>query len=98
MTADVRRRSWLRASALMHASIACIMNAFLRDGGGRQDIAPPILQSLSLKLQPLFPLEGLGKMSRRCTLKNVLLRLPSPPPPLPAEFPKTGTWQMGVAT
>ena len=69
---------------------------FIREGGSStRHAAPPVgLLLPSLKWKP-FSLRRTREVVPQHTLQNVLLRLPSPPPPLPAEFPKTGTWQDG---
>ena len=53
MTADMELRGF---APLMHAaSIACIMNAFFRDRGGRRDIAPPSrIAIIIIKMQLFF--------------------------------------------
>ena len=94
MTADVRRPLGFRAFAAA-CKHAVLMNSLIDGGRTTRHCPPPVgLQSLLLKLQP-FSLRRTREVVPQHTLQNVLLRLPSPPPPLPAEFPKTGTWQDG---
>ena len=73
MTADVRRRGF--APLLLACSLSMHTNAFLRDGGSStRHAAPPVGLHIiiAIKMETLFPLEGLGKSSRSTPYQNAL--------------------------
>ena len=75
---DACRCEVFAALAALHSYMHAVTNAFIRDGGGRQHIAPPQLQSLWLKWN-VFPPREAGQEIPECDLRNALLipvRLP----------------------